>query len=235
MNKDDDTVERLAQFYDSIAALREAAASDPKLDSARRRVRAWQAARLARTYADLLTNSRMDLAAAFFLNDLYGSEGLGKLDADVRRIVPTMSRTMPAASLEIVAAAVEFEALSEDLDTALAMATKAKSGKLSAKTYGAAYRKVGRRADRERQICLIEDLGKPLDRLVHRPFVGAALRISALPARLVGLGEIHEFLIRGYDAFTRMGDAREFFDLVVDRERKLVEAVFSGDDGGLGN
>jgi hypothetical protein len=31
-----------------------------------------------------------------------------------------------------------------------------------------------------------------------------------------------------------MNNAREFFDLVVDRERKLVDAVLSGDDGVLG-
>ena len=31
-----------------------------------------------------------------------------------------------------------------------------------------------------------------------------------------------------------MANAREFLDLVVDRERKLVEALFAGDDSLLG-
>ena len=234
MNETEDVVERLTRQYDHIAALREAAANDPKLDAARRRLRAWQAARLARTYADLLANSRMDLAAAFFLTDLYGSEDLSRLDANVRRIVPAMKRMMPAASLEIVAEAIELEALSEDLDFAMAKAIGAKSNKPSAATYGAAYRKVDRRADRERQIDLIEDLGESLDRLVNRPFVGTMLSMTRIPAKLAGLGEIQDFLQRGHSAFTRMGNAREFLDLIVGRERQLVDALFAGDDSLLG-
>jgi hypothetical protein len=234
MSETEDVVERLTRQYDRIAKLREAAANDTKLDAARRRLRAWQAARLARTHADLLASPRIDLAAAFFLTDLYGSGDLSKLDANVRRIVPAMKRTMPAASLEIVAEAIELEALSEDLDVAMATAIGAKSGKLSAAAYGAAYRKVNRRADRERQIDLIENLGESLDRLVHRPFVGIAMSMARMPAKLVGLGEIHDFLQRGYKAFMKIGNAREFLDLVVGRERKLVDALFAGDDRLLG-
>ncbi|MGO9391999.1 FFLEELY motif protein, partial [Rhodoblastus sp.] len=154
----------------------------------------------------------------------------GELNANVRRIVPAMKRMMPAASLEIVADAIELEALSEELDVAMAKAIGAKANKLSAGTYGAAYRKVDRRADRERQIDLIGNLGESLDRLVHRPFMGTTLSVTRVPARLLGLGEIHDFLERGYKAFTRMGNAREFLDLVVGRERKLVDALFAGDD-----
>ena len=57
----------------------------------------------------------MDLATAFFLTDIYGSEDLSRLDADVRRVVPAMKRVLPAAGLEIVAQVVELEVLSEDL------------------------------------------------------------------------------------------------------------------------
>ena len=177
----------------------------------------------------------MDLAAKFFLRDLYGATDLSGLDANVRRIVPTMNLMMPTSSLEIVAGAVELEALSEELDVAMAKEIGARPNRLSAAAYGAAYRKVGRRADRERQIRLIEDLGEALDHLVHRPFVGTALLVGRAPAKLVGLGEAHDFLLRGYNAFTKMGDAREFLRLIVGRERKLVDALFAGDDGLLGN
>ena len=85
MNEAEDVIERLTRQFDRVTTLREAAANDPALDAARRRLRAWQAARLARTYADLVANARMDLAAAFFLTDIYGSEDLSRLDANVRR------------------------------------------------------------------------------------------------------------------------------------------------------
>ena len=50
------------------------------------------------------------------------------------------------------------------------------------------------------------------------------------PAQLAGLCETQDFLHRGYKAFIRMGDAREFLELIVGRERKLLEALFDGDD-----
>lgn len=234
MNEPEDVVERLTAQLDRAAALRAAARDNPKLEAARQRLRAWQAVRLARTHADLLASPRMGLAATFFLTDLYGSEDLTKLDADVRKVAPTMKRVLPAAGLEIVAEAIELEALSEELDVAMAAALGSKAATLDAPTYAAAYRKVDRRADRERQIDLIENLGASLDRLVHHRFVGTALWMWRKPAQLAGLGVLQDFLERGYKAFIKMGSASEFLDLVVGRERKLLKALFAGDDSLLG-
>ncbi|SPJ18424.1 conserved hypothetical protein [Burkholderiales bacterium] len=234
MKDREDVVERLTQQLDRAAALRAAAGGDPKLEAARERLRAWQAARLARTHADLLASPRMGLAATFFLTDLYGAEDLTKLDANVRRVVPAMTRLLPAAGLETVAEAIELETLSEDLDFAMATALGAKSGKLTAASYAAAYRAVDRRADRERQIHIIEGLGASLDRLVLQPFAGTTLAMMHWPAHLAGLGVLQDFLQRGYTAFVKMGGATDFLDLVVGRERKLLKALFAGDDSLLG-
>ncbi len=93
----------------------------------------------------------MDLAAAFFLTDIYGSEDLSRLDANVRRVVPAMKRVLPLASLEIVAQAIELEALSEDLDFAMARALGAEANELSRASYGAAF--IGER--RRPNACLV--------------------------------------------------------------------------------
>jgi len=227
-------VERLSCQLDRAASLRAAASDNPKLEESRQRLRIWQAARLARTHADLLASPRMGLAAAFFLSDLYGSEDLTKIDANVRRIAPTLKRLLPLAGLEIVAEAIELEALSEELDFAMATVLGAKSNKLTGAIYADAYRKVDRRADRERQIHLIENLGRALDRLVHQPFVGATLSMMHWPAHMAGLGELQDFLQRGYQAFVKMGSADELLRLVVGRESELLDALFAGDDSLLG-
>ncbi len=234
MNDSEDVADRLTRRLDRAAALRAAAADNPKLDAARQRLRAWQAVRLARTHADLLASPRMGLAATFFLTDIYGSEDLSRLDADVRRVVPAMKRVLPTAGLETVAKAIELEALSEEFDVAMAEALGSKATALDAASYAAAYRRVDRRADRERQIDLIEDLGESLDRLVHHRLIGTLLWTWRKPAQLAGLGGLQDFLERGYKAFARMGDAAEFLGLVIGRERKLLEALFAGDDSLLG-
>jgi len=227
-------VERLLHHLDRAAALRAAAADSPKLEESRQLLRVWQAARLARTHADLLASPRMGLAAAFFLSDLYGAEDLTKLDANVRRIAPTMKRLLPVAGLQIVGEAIELEALSEELDFAMAKVLGAEAGKLTGTSYADAYRKVDRRADRERQISLIENLGRALDRLVHQPFVGTTLSMMRWPAYVAGLSELQDFLQRGYEAFVKLGGADEFLALVVGRERALLNALFAGNDTLLG-
>ena len=147
--------------------------------------------------------------------------------------MPTTKRLLPTAGLETVADAIELEALSEDLDLAMAAALGPKMTALDVAAYGRAYRKVDRRKDRKRQIDLIENLGHSLDRLVHQPLIGTVLSVMRRPARLAGLGELHDFLQRGYDAFRTMGGAGEFLNLIVGRERKLLEALFAGDDSVL--
>lgn len=226
--------ERLLCQLDRAEALRALAAKEPKLEANRQRLRAWQAARLARTHADLLASPRMGHAATFFLTDLYGSEDLTKLDANVRRIAPTMTLVLPSAGLEIVADAIELEALSEELDFAMAAAIVATTGKLTSAIYANAYRTVERRADRERQIFLIETVGHALDDLVQHPLIGTTLSMMRLPAQIAGLGELQDFLQRGYKAFVKMGGADEFLNLVVSRERRLLVALFAGDDSLLG-
>lgn len=235
MNERHDVLEQMVSELDRAAALRASAAQNPTLETARQRLRAWQAVRLARTHADLLASPRMGLAAAFFLTDLYGSEDLTKLDTNVRRVVPTMKRLLPAAGLETVAEAIELETLSEELDFAMAKALGARASRLTVATYADVYRKVGRRVDRERQIELIENLGHSLDRLVHQPLIGATLSMMRFPAQLAGLGELQDFLQRGYKAFVKMAGAGEFLDLVVSRERKLLNALFAGNDSLLGD
>jgi len=235
MNDRQTGAERLTRQLDLAAHLRETAKADPQLEEARQRLRAWQAVRLARTHADLLASPHMGPAATFFLTDLYGSKDLSRLDADVRRVVPTMQRLLPAAGLETAADAIELEALSEDLDIAMLAVLGPEVTALDAASYGRAYRTVDRRKDRERQIDLTEHLGHSLDGLVRHPLIGTVLSMMRTPARLAGLGDLHDFLQRGYEAFRKMGGAGEFLHLIVTRERKLLRALFAGDDSLLGD
>jgi hypothetical protein len=230
MNDTEDPVSRLHRQLDLATALRSSAGTDAAAQSARQRLHSWQAERLGRTHADLLAGKRTGPAASFFLTDLYGATDLGSLAADVRRIVPVMSKLLPTAGLETVADAIELDALSETLDAAMVAALGDKIIALDAAAYGRAYRKVDRRKDRERQIALIEHVGQALERLVRQPFVVSALRLMRKPAKLAGLGELQDFLERGYAAFRQIGDPKEFLDLIVSRERRLLNALFAGDD-----
>jgi hypothetical protein len=233
MPEKEEIAARLAEQLARAKELRSATRSDAKA-TARAALRVWQAERLARTHADLLASPRFGEAAAFFLSDVYGAHDPSERDAEVERVVPVMTKLLPVAGLATVADAIELDALSEDLDAAMVAALGRRIGTLDAAAYGRAYRKVGRREDRTRQIDLIRHLAQSLDRLTHQPFVAGTLALMRKPAKLAGLGDLQSFLERGYGAFRKMGGVEEFLGLVVARESKLADALFAGDDSLLG-
>ncbi|WP_333824029.1 FFLEELY motif protein [Pinisolibacter sp.] len=225
-----ETVERLTARLEAGIELRGRVRTDAEATRRRLLLRDWQSDRLARTHFDLLADARFHDTAEFFLTELYGAKDTVKRDADIARVVPTIAKMLPIWGLETVADAIELDTLSEVLDVDMVTALGARIETIDAAAYGAAYRKVGRRAEREHQIDLIEHLGHALDHLTHHAFTGTALTLMRRPARLAGFGDLQTFLEDGYRAFRKMGGADEFLERIVSRERAVMTALFDGDD-----
>lgn len=189
-------------------------------------LKAWQSRRLKASYADVASEPRYRAATRFFLEDLYGPKDFSGRDQEMLRIVPMMAKMLPASAVETAALAIELEALSEDLDQRLARALPA--GTLDEATYGAAYRATATRAERERQVALIGEVGRRLDALVRTPFVLRTLKLMRKPARLSGLHDLQEFLEGGFEAFRAMKGADAFLALVHERETAILNRLFSG-------
>ena len=192
-------------------------------------LKAFQAARLARTYADVAEQPRYRLATAFFLRDLYGPKDFSGRDAAMLRIHPVMVRTLPDKAVETATCAIELEALSESLDHRTAAALE--TGPIDDDLYGRAYRAGSTREEREHQIELVVAVGRDLDWLVKKPLVGRTLRIMRTPARMAGLSDLQDFLERGFEAFRAMDGADGFLALVHERETAILNRLFSGDPG----
>lgn len=220
----------LAAFIAEARDLRLAAAADPVIERRRASLRAWQAARLARTHADLLASERFGEAAAFFLSDLYGPKDFGERDAELERILPLMTTLLPVSGLAALLLAIEVDALSERLDAAMVgvLGAQLDTPEMSDEAYASAYREVGDRPGRETQIRLIGETGEALDAFAQKPFVRMALKMMQGPAKMAGLGELQAFLERGFDAFRTMRDASEFLYFIVSREREFSAKLFSG-------
>ncbi len=218
----------LAACIAEAQALRVARVSDPDPDDFPR-LKEWQAARLAGSYADLLASPRHNPAAEFFLTDLYGPKDFRSRDEELARVVPIMVHVLPAKALMTLLEAVKMDTLSESLDTAMVLALRklGKSKAIDWPAYVAAYRACGRRKDREQQIILIDRIGKTLDRLTRMPLIHFSLKLMNGPAHLAGLGDLHSFLQRGFDAFSYMKGADEFLAIVTERETALMKELFA--------
>lgn len=190
-------------------------------------LRSWQAGRLERTYATLRRQERYVPALDFFLADLYGPGDFSRRDADLRRALAPLKRALPARLLDLLCMAIELQVLTLDLDEQMAAALDGHD--IDANTYAAAYRSVGRPQDRRRQIDLIVRIGQDLDELVRQPWMRLALRAAHMPAHLAGFGALQEFLERGFQAFRRMGNARDLLATIMRRETQIMSSLLRGD------
>jgi hypothetical protein len=208
-----------------VTAERLISRNDPVISAARNALKRFQSDRMARTHADLLASKDTHDAARFFLEDLYGPQDLTRRDADLERIVSAMERLLPRSALQTVAEAVALDALSEELDAAMAQRL---GSKFSEDDYAAAYRDVSVPAERARQIGQVESVGLSLCHLVCIPLIGGTLKMMRGPARLAKLGELQNFLERGFNAFKSMKDPGAFVQSVVQRERRIMENLYAG-------
>ena len=55
-----------------------------------------------------------------------------------------------------------------------------------------------------------------------------SLRLMRGAAHVAGLGQLHELLERGFNAFRGMGSASDFLAAIDSKERKLLARLFAG-------
>lgn len=195
-------------------------------------LRAWQTRRLEHSFRHFLDHPRMRPAAVFFLTDLYGDRDFSGRDRDVAKVMPLMSRVLPASLLSAAVEAVELEVLSHAFDLRMAQALTRElppGAPVDVEAYGRAYRRTGAARLRGHQIELILRVGWTLDAAVKKHGVAKLLRASRTPARLLGLAELQGFLERGFTAFEALGGAREFLESIGRSEHAVSQRLFAGD------
>ena len=205
------------------AALRDVFRGEPELARRLEELEHWQSRRLLRTHKELHADPRYRAAVDFFTDELYGSGDPRARDRDLLKVERMMERLLPPDALAALCLAIELEVLSQELDAELVRALPA--GEITDDAYAEAYRKTGRRKDRERQIDLMFRIGEYLDGVVRKPIVRALVHLARGPAHAAGFGGLQDFLERGLSAFERMGGAGEFLATIRDREREAMEGL----------
>ncbi|MEM7350236.1 MAG: hypothetical protein AAF657_05485 [Acidobacteriota bacterium] len=218
----------LLSRLDQLRTLRSASLGDALRRERLHRLTDWQAQRLARTHADLLANPRYRPAVRFFLTDLYGPMDFSQRDRKLERISPMLAKVLSENALHTMGLALEMNVVTEELDHAMEQTLVATGfpPDLTDEVYIEAYRRCGEVDRRRRQIDLIRQVGEDLDEIVTRPWIRRALQMARRPARLSGLGDLHEVLERGFEAFHGMRGAAEFLDTIVGRERRIMERIY---------
>jgi len=193
-------------------------------------LRAWQARRLARVYADFLADEQYAPACRFFLDNIYAPRDFSQRNTDIIRIHDFMMKFIPARALKTLTLAIELNHFTEALDDKLLHVLLEEVGmtdSLSEEQYAEAYRLCNNYDDRVKQIDMIIAIGRDLERLVKHRTIGWTLRLARGPAYRAGWNELQDFLEHGYTAFRRMGNADKFLDAVHDRELQILDNIYS--------
>lgn len=226
-------MEAAQQIRDAVAAvslLRQESLANPPLRDAVGEVKRLQSRRFAGTYADLLAGGPYAAAARFFLDELYSDKDYAQRDAQFARIAGAIEKFFPAQVAQTAVALANLHALTEDLDQGLAKAWLTEPDSHPPQRYVQAWRLLGRRADRERQLHVVTDIGEQMARLTRTPGLRLMLKMMRGPAAAAGLGSLQRFLESGFDTFAAMTrrprGAEEFLETVRSREHALIAALF---------
>jgi len=214
------------RIIESIALQRAQIERDPERCEHLRALQRFQVERLRGTYADFAAQQRYRAALEFFVTDLYGPNDRTGRDRELNKVLDQWARLLPERALHASSRALELELLTHELDVAMVDALRGAAP--SPDTYADAYRRTARYDDRRWQIDLILAAGRDLAALIEIPALGAALRVARVPARMLGVLDLHQFLERGYQAFKQMGRADELLHIVEQREADIMRRLIEG-------
>lgn len=207
------------------------ARSKEKLSPEMALLRRWQSQRLAHTHADLLTDPHYRAAARFFLSDIYASRDFSHRDQSIEQIYRAMDDVLPPLMRKTLQQVVTLNNLTQRLDQELLHILTTELGMtdtLTAEQYTEAYRISDDYEERKQQIELIVQAGFGIEQLTHMPLVSTALRLAAIPAKLAGWADVHDFFERGFVAFRTMDGAALFLQTLSTRELALLDRIFAG-------
>ncbi len=219
----------ILQHLHAVEAERVLRPAEPGLQAKVDAIKHYQHMRFAQTYADQMAQPRFARATLFFLEELYGPHDFTQRDAQFARIVPALVRLFPSDIVSTVRGLAELHALSEALDTAMARALPAVP--VVSASYLLAWQQVGQREQRMRQIALMLQIGRSLERYTKNPLLRHSLRLMRVPAQAAGLGTLQSFLEAGFDTFREMRGAEPFLQTVSERETRLAEELFACPSG----
>lgn len=219
-----------------VTAIRIKTHSDAPLLAATVAVKRFQARRFRATYADLFRSAEYAAATRFFLDELYSDKDYSQRDAQFARIAGALQRFFPASVVTTAVAMAKLHALTEELDLAMAQAWLSCSDTATdsdSMRYAMAWQRVGRPADRERQLSTVLAVGTELDRLTRMPGLRLMLKMMRRPAHAAGLGSLQSFLEAGFDTFAAMSGkashAQQFLKLIEARETHWIQQLFTDD------
>lgn len=188
----------------------------------------YQRQRAQQTYEDLLQQPRYRPAMQFLLDDVFGTPDHFERDCQMKRAYRNMIKLLPKDVVDTLTEAITLHALSMQLDHEMALhCMNAECALNSIEDYARLVAVANKEAQRRRQVELILNVGRDLDKLVKNRFVLTALKLARRPAEMAGILALHNYLEEGIAAFKAMKGAKVFMQAIQARETQWLDHVYT--------
>lgn len=228
-----DPAHTIRDAIDQVFALRAKAAAEPELGQAVSAIKRLQALRFRGSYADLLESADFGEASRFFLDELYGERDYAERDTQFARIAGGLAAVLPGPVMGTAVALAQLHALTEQLDHAMAaqwLHLRHTAAAPETEAYVQAWKAVGRRTDRQRQLEGVMQIGTQLAKVTSKPGLAIVLKLMRRPAATAGLASLQHFLETGFGIFRTLARdkhlAQAFLQTIEQRELAWLQAMF---------
>jgi hypothetical protein len=210
------------------AALTQAGPGDLK-----QALQAFQSALLRSEYRDFAAQPKYVALTEFFFTALYAPVDFERRNESFRTLHGWLDGVLGHDPVRVLAQAIELAQLTESLDDDMVLALRSLGvhQEITTEAWEAAYRLVGRRLDRERQVFLIVDNARALALACRVPLVGLELRAFRPAAALLGWGHVLDFLIQGHDAMSQAWPVEAPLATLEQREEARIERLLGAAAG----
>lgn len=190
---------------------------------------AWQLDYMLPFYEGLRASADYAAAVDFVVSDLTGI-GISERDHDIARVVPIMSRMLPAKALRTMASAMRLNARVLDINLSICrhlFMDRPADADISESDYCSACRRASQLDECLELVHLIEQIGHSLDHVIRIPMIGLTLKAMRGPSRLAGFGALQRFLEKGYKTFHAIEDVDQFLDDITLRMTEVFTRIYT--------
>jgi hypothetical protein len=198
-------------------------------------VQAWQKQRMQNTHAKQFAEKQNILMAEYFLNRLYGGPDFDALAEQIARLCKyahKAEKLIPDNAIKTGTAGIELAILAVQLDEQVAMRLLQDHHPHEALTdemMRQAYLKLDQGTLRLKQLDLLDQLGRALDKYMRSFMVQAAFKMCKGAANKYHFEVMYDFMQDGFNAMKPLKSAEKFVSDFSALERQIVARVHAGD------
>ncbi len=198
-------------------------------------VQLWQKTRMQRTHARQFAEKQNVLMAEYFLNRLYGGPDFDALAEQIARLTKyahKAEKLIPDNAIKTGTSGVALAILAVQLDEQVAMQLLEDyhpSESLTDEMMRQAYLKLNQSDERLKQLALLDELGKSLDKYMRSFMVYTAFKMCKGAATKYRFEVMYDFMQDGFSAMKPLKSAEKFVKDFTANERQIIAKVHAGD------